>query len=142
MKRMIALLCVAGLLQGLGGCTGLPQIRTLLLDQRDDGTTLAVTYADRLVLLLGANPTTGFDWALTADSAAAVSLVEKKFVPDSLEPTIVTGGGGTDIFVLDIEPNYSSTPVSRTFTLELRQAGSPATDPPADTFSMTLQVSS
>jgi predicted secreted protein len=138
---MMSLLCVVGLLQGLGGCTGLPQTRTLLLDQRDNGTTVPVTYADRLILLLPVNPTTGFNWVLTADSSAAVSLLETKYVPASTGQSVVVGVGGTDVFVFGIQSNFSSAPVSRTFTLELREVAAPSA-PPVRTFSMTLQVSS
>ena len=139
-SQAIALLCiVAGLPFAVGGCPSLPPVQqTKLLDAADSGVTVTGNQADILLIVLPANPTTGFVWVQvdpwTPDSGSQpiVAYHQEWYVAG--ESTGVTGQGGVE--VLQFGFGYAGT---TQLTLELRRSGAPASDPPADTFSVTVQ---
>ncbi len=135
--RIISLLCVAGLLPVLGGCTDPAGIKVIMLDMLDNGTTVQTQAGDRLIVVLLADPTTGYDWQATIDDTNVLSQAQEKFVPtnagDSSSGTV--GVGGTDVFEFDTINDGTTT-----LTLQLLQAGQPSSVPASSTFKITVQV--
>jgi inhibitor of cysteine peptidase len=127
------LLCVAGAAAVLSGCVFCG--KTIALGEQDNGTTVQARLHDRLVLSLAANPTTGFDWQITEGGSPVIEQVgEMVFEPDTAPPG-TSGTGGTDIWKFDAESAGTAT-----LTLEYRQPFAADTEPPAETFSVTIVV--
>jgi predicted secreted protein len=113
--------------------------QTFLVDAGDDGGSIQGKQGDLLLIVLPANPSTGFTWAEVNPSTdgsnqAVVTYHKEWFVTEIATGTPVPGQGG--ILILEFGIGAAGT---KELNLELRQSGAPATDPPADTFSISVQ---
>ncbi len=137
--RIITLLCAAALLPVLGGCGDPWSTKIIVLDMRDNGTTVNALAGDRLIVLLQANPSTGYDWQATIDDTNVLSQAQEKFVAGPASAghsgSGTVGVGGTDVFEFDTV--FAGT---TTLTLQLLQAGQPSSVPASSTFSIRVQV--
>jgi inhibitor of cysteine peptidase len=103
----------------------------ITIDQEADGTTITLAVGDVLEVALPANPTTGFTWEVTAVDGAILSAAgDYVFVADS---TAVVGSGGTMTFSFDVL-------APGTTTLEMVYHRTFESEPPADTFTVTVTV--
>jgi inhibitor of cysteine peptidase len=117
----------------MSGCVFCGKI--IALAEQDDGTTVQARVHDRIVLRLAANPTTGFNWVITEGGSPVIEQVgEMVYEPDTAPPG-TAGVGGTDVWKFDAE-----TPGTATLSLEYRQPFAPDTEPPAETFTVTIVV--
>ena len=102
----------------------------ITIDEEADGTTITLAVGDVLEVALPANPTTGFTWEVTAVDDAVLSAVgDWVFVADST----AIGSGGTMTFSFDVL-------APGTTTLEMVYHRTFETEPPADTFTVTVTV--
>ena len=103
------------------------------------GSSVQGNQGDLLYIVLPANPTTGFTWAevdpSTEGSGQPIVAYHKQwFVPVGTDGGPVVGQGG--VLILEFGIGWAGT---KQLTLELRQAGASPADPPADTFSISVQ---
>lgn len=130
---MLAVLCVAGLLPLFTGC--IPPWNITTVTAADNGKTVQGAAGGRLILSLATNPTTGFAWTITEiDPTMLEQIGESTFTPNPSTPG-TTGTGGTETWTFDVEAKGSTT-----LTLEYRQAGQPTSEPAAQTFTVTVDV--
>lgn len=130
-SRMFAVVCVAGLMPLFAGCAG---IVTLTAD--NNGQTVDAVVGGQLILNLASNPTTGFDWKITAiDTAILQQEGDSIYVPNASQSG-ATGVGGTRTWTFGVKAAGSTT-----LTLEYRQAGQPDSEPAAQTFTVTVEAS-
>lgn len=100
------------------------------IDEEADGTTITLAVGDVLEVALPANPTTGFTWEVTAVDGAILSAAgDWVFVADST----AIGSGGTMSFSFDVL-------APGTTTLEMVYYRTFESEPPADTFTVTVTV--
>jgi predicted secreted protein len=137
--QVIALLCVLAGLPLVVGCAAYPLVQQMkVLDAQDDGVTVNGNPGDILLIVLPANPTTGFVWVQadpwTPDSGPRiVSYLQEWYVPLDSAGAGTVGEGGVEL----LEFGFGHAGITH-LTLELRKSGAPASDPPADTFSVTV----
>ena len=63
----------------------------------DSGSTIEMTVGGTLVITLESNPTTGFSWALVANSdETVVGEVDHEYVADETGETPMVGSGGVE----------------------------------------------
>ena len=133
MRRRPALAAALALAALLVGCRGEGDgSRSVELTAKDDGRTVTAQPADVLILRLDSNPTTGYEWSLTRKPDAAVleSLGHKYEPPE----TGLVGAGGVDVWRFRaIEDGNTS--------FELKYGRPFGNDPPAGSFSLTVDVS-
>ncbi|MBN1630348.1 MAG: protease inhibitor I42 family protein [Thermoleophilia bacterium] len=106
--------------------------RPVVLDMNDNGRTIKVGVGETIEVILKGNPTTGYAWTvvLPPDSAAILEQVgEPEYVADS----DAIGAGGTYTFTFR---GLAAGEVA----LKLEYARSFETEPPLETFSVTVQV--
>jgi inhibitor of cysteine peptidase len=128
-KRLGAILMIIGLI-GLGGC-GARSPQTIEVRAQDAGRTIELQPGDHLRVLLEGNPSTGYEW-LRVDEGSAVlkDAGEPSFKADANMP----GSPGMVTLMFD-----AAAPGQATLTLHYRRSWE--SDPPADTFTITVQVS-
>ncbi len=135
--RTAVLLCVAGGLQLLIGCTGtnaLP-LNDILLGIQDSGTTVHVRPADRLTIILSANPSTGYSWVQTAADANLLTKEQDKNVP--LEASAGGAVGQPVVQVLVYSVGSITSETTTPLILEYRLADSTTT---IMTFYITVDI--
>jgi predicted secreted protein len=138
-SKAVALLCVVAGLPFIVGCPIplRPVQQVKLLDAHNDGDTVTGNQGDILLIVLAANPTTGYAWVqldpwTPGEGQPIVAYDQEWYVP--LDGGGLTGQGGVE--VLQFGFGFAGT---APLTLELRKGGAPASDPPADTFSVAVQ---
>jgi len=98
------------------------------IDEGADGTTITLAVGDVLNVALPANPSTGFTWEVTAVDGAILSAAgEPVFEAEST----AIGSGGTMTFSFDVL-------AAGTTTLKMLYHRTFETEPPADTFTLTV----
>ncbi|MBN1631396.1 MAG: protease inhibitor I42 family protein [Thermoleophilia bacterium] len=108
------------------------QPRSVVLDMNDDGRTVKIGANETIEVILKGNPTTGYAWTvvLPPDAAAILEQVgEPQYVADS----DALGAGGTYTFTFR---GLAAGEVE----LTLEYARPSETEPPLETFSVTVQV--
>jgi inhibitor of cysteine peptidase len=134
--KWLTLLYSMAILSVVGGCGVNPYTgQTIPLDDRDNGSTIQARQTDRLLIVLPANPSTGFSW-VRADSDEPITIADKQnwFVP---LPSLAGAVGQSGVQVFEFVVGLRGTSELR---LELRQSGAPSTDAPADVFSVTVEA--
>jgi predicted secreted protein len=132
MKTRFAMLLGAGLLLPvLGGCPLPGSGSTHFTNASFDGWNMTVSPGDRVIVLLRANPSTGFSWEVDTIDASMLSYVQTAFTPD--DTSGATGVPGTSALEFSVTGTGSST-----LTLKYVQVGAPVGTPPADTFSINI----
>jgi inhibitor of cysteine peptidase len=104
----------------------------LRLDEKANGTTVAVKLGDTVEVSLPENPTTGYRWVLVPDPNLTASLVSAVFVPNQGVPPANVGVGGTRTWT------FTAAAGRGQIRLVSRQDDN---DPPKETFSVTLTIS-
>lgn len=129
-KRTCGWLAVAFVAALLAGCAAAPS-GTVKLKAGDSGTTKALAVGQKVEIVLDANPTTGYQWAVDGDLPAPleqVGSVQYKAESGAL------GAGGVDTWT------FAGTSAGRaTLKLKYWRSFEPTT-PPAKTFEITLDV--
>jgi predicted secreted protein len=83
MSRVILGLCVGATMLLLASC-GAPAPTSIQVREQDAGRTVELRRGDRLAILLGGNPTTGYAWEqVDGDSAVIAPAGEPTFTPSS-----------------------------------------------------------
>jgi inhibitor of cysteine peptidase len=62
-----------------------------------DDTSISVKAGDTFTIRLEANPTTGYEWAVTISDETVLALEKSDYVPDEVASD-VAGSGGTQVF--------------------------------------------
>ena len=102
--RMFAVVCVAGLVPILAGCAN-----RLTLTEDNDGQTVQMIAGGQIILNLATNPTTGFDWKITAiDTAILQQVGDSTYVANASEPG-VTGVGGIRTWTFNVISGGATT---------------------------------
>ena len=91
MKKLLILVAIV-LIAALPGC-----VYRVVKTYTDEGQSIDVGVNREFALVLGSNPTTGFNWQLTHDSTM-LELEEKKYIPGKEAKAGVVGAGGADYF--------------------------------------------
>ncbi|HLV98153.1 MAG TPA: protease inhibitor I42 family protein [Ktedonobacterales bacterium] len=94
-RRSVILLSAFSLFLLLGGCTGGSGPSTLNLTAKDANKTFQLHPGDQVVIVLDANPSTGFDWDIDQTNSAVLTLQGKTFQASS---SGLPGSGGSDTF--------------------------------------------
>lgn len=77
----------------------------LVIQQSDQGKTLAIHVADHLVIRLAENPSTGYQWEISTTDGARLDLLASAYEPTGG----ALGGGGTRSFTFQVqEPGTAS----------------------------------
>jgi inhibitor of cysteine peptidase len=131
--RMLAVLCVAGLLPLFSGC--MPFLNIVTANADDNGQTVHAAVGGWLIVNLASNPSTGFDWTITQiDTAVLEQIGESVFISNPSAPGEV-GVGGTRTWIFAVQAAGPTT-----LTLEYRRAGQPQSEPAAQTFTITVDA--
>jgi inhibitor of cysteine peptidase len=131
--RLVVLLGMMTVLPVLGACPGLPDSGfTYFTDIRQDNYTGTCQVGDRVTALLRANPSTGYQWEVSAADASVLELVQSYFAPD--DPSVV-GGAGT----LAMEFEVVGVGTSQLVLQYVRPSDPPGT-PPDKTFTLTVDA--
>jgi predicted secreted protein len=86
------LAAVIGVALASGGGTGATTVSAA-----DSGSTIELAVGETLTVTLESNPTTGFSWALAANSDEAVlQEVDHEYVADASAETPLAGAGGVE----------------------------------------------
>lgn len=102
--------------------------------ERDNGSTVALSRDDSLVVALVSNPSTGFSWHVKDGSDAGLILVDgPRYVPPGSTGPVV-GAAGTEVFTFEASKTGTTELV-----LEYRRVFEP-TVPAAQTFRITVTV--
>jgi predicted secreted protein len=132
-KRMIGALYVASVCL-LTGCGWLAEVgqppQRILLDMRDSGTTVQGEVGDHLIIILAANPSTGYDWVQTGGDPQILGISQQKFVPLGAVGDVNVGQGGVD--VLDFLLGHAGT-------TQLTLGYKKGTSQPVGTFAITIE---
>ncbi|MFC1953930.1 protease inhibitor I42 family protein [Chloroflexota bacterium] len=91
MKKLLIVVAIV-LIASLAGC-----VFRVVETYTDEGQSIDIGVDREFALVLGSNPTTGFNWQLTHDSTM-LELVEKKYVPGKKAEAGVVGAGGANYF--------------------------------------------
>ncbi|MFC1985140.1 protease inhibitor I42 family protein [Chloroflexota bacterium] len=91
MKKLLILVSVV-LIATLVGC-----VFKVVQTYTDSGQAINIRLNREFAIVLGSNPTTGFNWQVTYDSTM-LELVEKKYIPGEKAEAGVVGAGGADYF--------------------------------------------
>ena len=137
--RTLAALCLAGLLPLFAGCAhsatpvhSVPVVHTITVGADKNGQTVKAVVGGRLILSLASNPTTGFDWKITAiDPTILTQAGESTYKQDPSAPGKV-GVGGIRSWIFDVKAAGSAP-----LTLEYRRAWMPVSEPAGKTFTVT-----
>lgn len=144
--KITALCCAVGVLT-LAGCGGgggtTAKINTATgnmtttttaqrtLSESDAGSTVMVSKGGTVQIVLAGNPTTGYQWQLTAGDASIIRQVgEATFQPD----TDAIGAGGKEILRFEAD-----SPGTTILKLEYRRPWENV--PPENTYEVIVQVS-
>jgi inhibitor of cysteine peptidase len=113
------------------GCTG--GGGTLEIDKNADGSTVALTIGQELVLSLESNPTTGYSWQLAAAGTPVLSQQgEVEFIDQGEEGLV--GAGGVEVFRFTAE-QAGTTELNLVYLRTWEEGISPI-----DEFSVTVEV--
>jgi inhibitor of cysteine peptidase len=118
---------IAALTLAAGSALGSSVIR---VGRGYNGKTVRLHPADRLVVSLAANPSTGYSWHVLRLNRSLVKLTGTRFIPRRPDRP---GAGGT--YVLSFRARAVGTT-----RLKLGYVRSGPTDPPAETYTLTLVV--
>lgn len=125
--RLVGLLLA---MLGLAAC-GLLGTQAVRLREQDAGRTIELRQGDRLDIVLGGNPTTGYQWEQTAGAPAILRPAgAPTFTPDSQ----AVGAGGSVTL-----PFEAAGAGETTLTLIYHRSFEPAV-PPLQTFTVTIRV--
>jgi inhibitor of cysteine peptidase len=128
-KRLGALLMIIGLI-GIGGC-GARSPQTIEVREQDAGRTIELQPGDHLRVMLVGNPSTGYEWLrVDQDTTVLKDAGDPDFKADAAMP----GSPGMVTLMFDAD-----APGQAALTLHYRRSWEP--DPPAETFTVTVQVS-
>lgn len=134
MKRVIGAVYGAWVCLLLTGCGWLAEVgqppQRILLDMRDSGTTVQGEVGDHLIIILAANPSTGYDWAETGGDQHIIGISQREFVPLGSVGDVNVGQGGVD--VLDFVLGHAGT-------TQLMLGYKKGTEPPVTTFNITVE---
>ncbi len=89
MKKLLILVAIV-LIAILAGC-----VFRVVKIYTDEGQSIDIGVNREFAIVLGSNPTTGFNWQLTHDSTM-LELVEKKYISGKEAKAGVVGAGGAD----------------------------------------------
>ena len=91
MKKLLIVVALV-LIAILAGC-----VFKVVKTYTDSGQSIDIAVNREFAIVLGSNPTTGFNWQLTHDSTM-LELVEKKYIPGKEAKAGLIGAGGADYF--------------------------------------------
>lgn len=103
----------------------------LIVTEKENGKSLQLTVGQMVVIQLPSNPTTGYQWVLPWDTGPLVGGRQKYTRNEGHMP----GAGGTETFKF-----YAKDTGTVTLTLDYRRPWE--NDPPARTFTVTVNVAS
>jgi len=89
MKRLAAVLMAAMLLGALWGCGG-----GAVATYTEADTSITAQVDEQFVIVLKANPTTGYQWMASYDNGA-LELVDNEYQADEHKESMVGGGGSS-----------------------------------------------
>ena len=92
MKRPIFIFSII-LLFCIVGCSH----KKIIKYDNDSNTTCTLSSADTLEIILKSNPTTGYEWKITAIDTAVIQIIGKAYIPDKV-PKHTMGAGGKSVF--------------------------------------------
>ena len=110
------------------------QPRPVVLDANDDGRTVKIGANETIEVILKGNPTTGYVWTVVLPPDAA-AILEQVGEPEYVADSDALGAGGTYTFTFR---GLAAGEVE----LKLEYARPSETEPPLDTFSVTVRVES
>ena len=90
MKRFLLLVAVVAISLAVG-CVG--EVKTY----SDSGQTITIGANQEFIIVLGSNPTTGYNWQESYDEAL-LELVEKTYEPGEKAKQGAVGAGGVEYF--------------------------------------------
>ena len=85
--------------------------QVLVLTDQDNNKTLELTVGQRFTVQLKENPTTGYQWAIDAESDK-LSLEQDEYVLDKMPDfngQRIVGGGGTRTFIFAVKKSGPTT---------------------------------
>ena len=93
MKKFLALVTLAVVaICLLTGCVG--EVKTYT----DSGQTISIGVNQEFVIVLGSNPTTGYEWQESYDEAVLEMVGEKTYKPSKEAEEGIVGAGGVEYF--------------------------------------------
>ena len=129
--KLVLLLGVMAVLPVLGACPGLPGSgATYFTDAQYDTWNGTYQVGDRLIVMLRALPSAGFQWQVATINASVLDLVQSYF---TLDDASVIGGGGTVAMEFSVVGSGTSQLV-----LNYVGASDPPGTPPSKTFTFTV----
>ena len=128
LRGAVALIALAGIINVTPAQPSPPAIT--VTDDGSAGSSVQLPLGRELELALGANPSTGYTWRLTAGDPSPLHLKSRRFQPAATAPR--PGSGGQDLFVFE-----AAAPGTEQLHFEYRRG---STGEPARTYDLRVTV--